>query len=300
MKRFLGIILALILIIAAVPISAYAAETTPTFNYDLSIDGQTEKTVKTGDIITVILKLQRTDANEAYPMYAMQSEIRYDSTFFELVEGGEILSPGIQSTDISARGDYREFYMNFLSFNNGETWNANTLIGSFQLRVIGTSGVSKITNEDFLVSFKDGSGSYECTANALTVIVSTDCTVHFETNGGTPIDNITAIYGEKITKPEDPQKDGKYFAGWYRDIDCTQAWDFENDTVSGNMTLYAKWSDTPVNDTDTTPGTDVDNPQTPKDGSLCWLWWLLLVIIILIIIYIIWKKRSKDKAKKNT
>ena len=29
--------------------------------------------------------------------------------------------------------------------------------------------------------------------------------------------------------------------GWYTDEACTQAWDFKEDTVQGDMTLYAKW-----------------------------------------------------------
>ncbi len=153
----------------------------------------------------------------------------------------------------------------------------------------------------YLVSLKDGSGSYACEANELTIILSTDCTVHFETNGGTKIDDVTAIYGEKLTKPTNPEKDGKYFASWHKNIDCTEEWNFETDTVSGNMTLYAKWSDTPVTEDPGTEGPGTDGPQTPEDGNLCWLWWLLLILIVLIIVVIIiWKKRSKDKAKKNT
>ncbi|HJK73074.1 MAG TPA: InlB B-repeat-containing protein, partial [Methanocorpusculum sp.] len=47
--------------------------------------------------------------------------------------------------------------------------------------------------------------------------------------------------GDKLTKPEDPVKDGYTFAGWHKDSACTQAWDF-NDGITGDMTLYAKWT----------------------------------------------------------
>ena len=50
-------------------------------------------------------------------------------------------------------------------------------------------------------------------------------------------------YGDKLTKPEDPVKDGYTFAGWHKDAACTQLWDF-TDGITGDMTLYAKW--TPV------------------------------------------------------
>ena len=48
-------------------------------------------------------------------------------------------------------------------------------------------------------------------------------------------------YGDKLTKPEDPVKDGYTFAGWYKDSACTQPWDFETG-IPGDMTLYAKWT----------------------------------------------------------
>lgn len=35
---------------------------------------------------------------------------------------------------------------------------------------------------------------------------------------------------------------GYTFAGWYKDADCTQAWDFSKDVVTADMTLYAKWA----------------------------------------------------------
>ena len=61
-------------------------------------------------------------------------------------------------------------------------------------------------------------------------------------------DGATTLYivtdlsaGDKLTKPEDPVKDGYTFAGWHKDTACTQAWDF-NDGITGSMTLYAKWT----------------------------------------------------------
>ena len=61
-------------------------------------------------------------------------------------------------------------------------------------------------------------------------------------------DGATTLYivtdlsaGDKLTKPEDPVKDGYTFAGWHKDTACTQPWDF-NDGITGSMTLYAKWT----------------------------------------------------------
>jgi len=52
----------------------------------------------------------------------------------------------------------------------------------------------------------------------------------------------TIIEGEKITEPlgTDMRQRGYSFRGWY--TDNGDLWNFASDTVSGNMTLYAKWS----------------------------------------------------------
>ncbi len=266
MKRICNVVLSIVIIIvlvSAFPTSVFAEGGTQSYQYELAADGQTEKYVRTGDIITVTLYLNRTDSTDAYAMYAMQDEIRYDSSFFEYVEGSELLASGVRTTRLDVGGGYKEVYLNFLSFGGGEQWQARKPIGSFQLRVIAESGVSKITNQDYLVSLQDGSGSYPCEANELTIIISTECKVHFETNGGNEMSDITAIYGEKLTKPTEPQREGKIFAGWYKNIDCTEAWNFDSDTVSGNMTLYARWTDIPIIGDDTEPEPpETEAPET--------------------------------------
>ena len=240
MKRIISLTLAVVLLLSfAVTVSA--TDDSRAFFFELTVDGGSEKRVQTGDIITVVFTLYRTDSEETYDMYAMQNEIRYDSTFFRLVEGNEMISDGISTTDIGLRDTFREFYMNFVSLFGGEKWNARKMVGSFQLEVIGTSGVSKITNQDYLVSTADGQDSYAATCQDVTVILTTDCTVSFETNGGTPLSDLLVQYGEHITRPEDPIREGYQLEGWYTDIDLQNPWDFEKDTVQGNMTLYAKW-----------------------------------------------------------
>ena len=67
--------------------------------------------------------------------------------------------------------------------------------------------------------------------------------VKFETNGGSAVASQTVQSGGKVQKPSNPAKSGYTFGGWYKDEACTQAWDFENDTVTGTLTLYAKWTE---------------------------------------------------------
>lgn len=326
MKKSIRFLLALAVLVSALALQSFAAE--PEFRYELTVDGKDTVEVQTGDVITVTLHLYRTDAEEPYTMYAMQDEIRYNSEFFQLVPDSALLGTNIQSTDISVLGGLREFYMNFVSFSGGAQWQPKTRVGSFQLKVLADSGVSTLTNEDFLVSLKDGSGSYKCEANTLTVILNSTCTVKYEPNGGTAVDPVTAIYGEKLTEPQAPTREGKEFAGWYRDLHLTQPWDFAADTVTGNMTLYAKWTDkAPVTPVDPTPGDDPvtpkpgDDPVTPgddpeppasgKDGCvicgrentlgalpLCALCLLILVLILLVlslVVILLTKRKPKGK-----
>lgn len=173
MKRVLAGLLTVMLFLTCVP-AALAADNSRDFFFQLSVDGSDKKEVQPGDIIQVDFNLNRTDSADAYTMYGMQNEIRYDSNFFQLVEGSALLSNGISTTDIGLRDNYREFYMNFVSLSGGETWEAKRLVGSFKLKVIATSGVSKITNQDYLVSTKDGTGEYKASCQDVTVIISTD------------------------------------------------------------------------------------------------------------------------------
>ena len=258
MKRLLACFLAAVLFLCCVP-TALAVDNSRDFFFELSVDGSSQKEVQPGDIIQVDFTLKRTDDASDYTMYGMQNEIRYDSNFFELVDGSALLSSGISTTDIGLRDSYREFYMNFVSLSGGEEWNAQRLVGSFKLKVIAASGVTKITNQDYLVSTQDGTDQYQASCQDVTIIVSTACTVKFEPNGGTEVPSQTVQYGETVERPEDPTREGYHLEGWYSDIDLQSPWDFEKDTVEGNMTLYAKW----------------EKGDAPTDGTGSGLWWLL-------------------------
>lgn len=67
------------------------------------------------------------------------------------------------------------------------------------------------------------------------------CTVAFELGGGTGTTKTLCAKGELLTPPDNPYKDGYYFAGWYKDAECTKAWNFDADKVNSDCTLYAKW-----------------------------------------------------------
>lgn len=67
-------------------------------------------------------------------------------------------------------------------------------------------------------------------------------TVKFESDGGSAVNAITVKSGEKIPEPKSPVKatlEKQYaFKGWYYQ---DKKWDFENDVVTENIVLTAKW-----------------------------------------------------------
>lgn len=70
--------------------------------------------------------------------------------------------------------------------------------------------------------------------------------VTFNAQGGTNasgeiVENQNVIYGAKIIEPNNMVKEYQIFGGWYKEAECLNLWDFDNDEVTSNMTLYAKW-----------------------------------------------------------
>ena len=73
-------------------------------------------------------------------------------------------------------------------------------------------------------------------------------TVSFDSTGGSPVDSQTINKSDRITRPENPEKDGYVFAGWYMSREYSQEFDFYNTNISSDTVLYARWVDA----TDTT------------------------------------------------
>lgn len=66
--------------------------------------------------------------------------------------------------------------------------------------------------------------------------------VTFNSNGGSEVAGLVDVEdGSKINSPVNPTKAGCPFMGWYKEVGLANAWNFESDTVTSNITLYAKW-----------------------------------------------------------
>lgn len=130
--------------------------------------------------------------------------------------------------------------------------------------------VVKNTNNS---AFGDKTAEAASTIVDVTVTAQDIFTVTFNTQGGSPVPELTNVAaGGKLAAPTPPSKIGYTFQGWYQDAPGTIAWNFSTDTVSANITLYAKWTtqSTGGDPVATTPGTTPapgSSPGTPSGGT---------------------------------
>lgn len=102
-------------------------------------------------------------------------------------------------------------------------------------------------------------------------------TVTFNSQGGSAVSSQSVEEGGKVTKPDAPTRTGYTFGGWYKEAACTNQWNFTSDTVTSNITLYAKWTangttpPTPTKYTvtfDSQGGSTVEPQSVEKDGKV--------------------------------
>ena len=95
--------------------------------------------------------------------------------------------------------------------------------------------------------------------------------VTFDTNGrGVVPQAQTVLQGETVTRPTNPTAQGYDFKGWYTEAACENEWDFDTNTVTDSMTLYAKWEAqtyTLTFDTNGGGAVDPESIQVTYDGT---------------------------------
>ena len=68
-------------------------------------------------------------------------------------------------------------------------------------------------------------------------------TITFNVNGhGAAPDAQLVKKNQQATEPSTPIAEDYTFGGWYKEAECTNAWNFISDVVTENQTLYAKWT----------------------------------------------------------
>ncbi len=155
--------------------------------------------------------------------------------------------------------------------------------------------------------------------DTITVEKLRDCTVSFDENGGSVVEDAVVQIHDLAFDPGIPYKDGFVFDGWFSDKKLTNKWDFDNDTVENDMTLYAKWSVEVIVDEEPEAEQEdkQDNGKAPNlldadkvvieeiedDGIQLWIiilicagGGLVLLAAVLVIILLLVRKRKTKKA----
>ena len=113
--------------------------------------------------------------------------------------------------------------------------------------------IFNVTREVAKLHFESGSMKFvsECTRSRY-------ATVSYYI-GPNELRTITVEKGAMLSRPSNPYRSGYTFEGWYKDDKFKTLWDFANDKVTGDITLYAKWKNNATGVT-VTPA-----PEEPED-----------------------------------
>ncbi len=154
--------------------------------------------------------------------------------------------------------------------------------------------------------------------DTITVEQLRDCKVTYEENGGSEVEDTTVQIHDPVYDPGMPYKEGYVFDGWYTDKNFTKLWNFDTDTVEGDMTLYAKWSVEVIVDEETGADSEDENEngkapnlldadavvidEVENDGIQLWLIVLicvgagLVLVAAAVVIILLIRKRKVKKA----
>lgn len=242
MKRFASFLFTATLLLA-MSITALAASSDTTLTYTLLAEDSDSIVVQTGDIVTVEYYLS---ADDAAVVSAIQDEIYYDDTFFEFVEDSNEPVYTDYATTVLKRlnGNW------YVYFNTAQTrtHQEQTLIGSFDLKVIATSGNSTVSNTNYEAYGLDNVAFGAISENLLVSIGEEQVatyTVDFLDSSNDVYTSITATAGETITMPDGPSRSGYSFSYWYVSGDTsTKYYEGDSYTVASDMTFTSKWSST--------------------------------------------------------
>lgn len=168
-----------------------------------------------GNITAISLKAYNGSSSAARKLFLCSTNATAQPSAGDIAEVSIAKSERFSNTynaDLSHAGSFSQFYI-------------------YSKEALGVSEV-KVTYSN--VSYS----SYSTTCGDPTWTVTFDNQGH-----GAQVAPITNVeHNTAITAPTAPVATGWAFGGWYKEAACTNAWDFANDKVTGNITLYAKWN----------------------------------------------------------
>ncbi len=193
--------------------STYGTLPTPTKTGYIFLGWYTEQPVGMGELITSETRVSKT---QDHTLFAHWEENRYLVTF-----------------DVSGKGQAPD--------------SQNVSQGDLLTRPVDP------TADGFIFGgwYKDA--NYETAWDFSSDIVITDLTLYakwdkitytvtFFDQGSNKV-ILTNVVGanEKVAEPGTPTKEGFSFVGWYSDAELTNKFDFNNNVINSDATIYAKW-----------------------------------------------------------
>lgn len=93
-------------------------------------------------------------------------------------------------------------------------------------------------------------------------------TVTFDSQGGGDVESQTVKEGGTAAEPAGLTRVGYILEGWYKEGTFENLWDFETDTVTEDVTLYAKWTEKNYTVTfDTNGGSEITSQTVGANGT---------------------------------
>ena len=244
MKKSISMLLVLALLLTlSATVFAASATADITLTYDLSSNGSNDVVVQPGDVITVSYKLS---ASEKCSVSVTQNEIYYDHSFFEIVAGSNKPSEGFTdyTTTLQERlSGKRYVYFNTMTTHTHDTTPAE--IGTFQLKVIATSGETTVANVNVYASDR-ANVPYGAALSDLHVSIGKaqeqKFTVTFSDGNGGTYKSMTVNAGESVTLPDGPEKSGYTFTYWSIGGDSTNYKPGDRYTPASDVTFTPNWT----------------------------------------------------------
>ncbi len=91
--------------------------------------------------------------------------------------------------------------------------------------------------------------------------------VSFDAQGGSEVSAREVTYGDTVVAPDSPTREGGVFGGWYTDSNCTNKYSFDT-PVTGETTLFAKWTELVTVKFDANGGADVATTTLLKGTAI--------------------------------
>ena len=165
-------------------------------------------------------------------LLAAPGDLQWDSDVMGKVSWGEVTYKGWGQVEEPVTGYAVQLYKDGAA--KGDPAAVNGTEHTFTIAEAGTYHFT-------VKAVVTGCGAMTARSDTLTL-----CKVTFVMGDGSG-DNDTAVQlvrkGSPVAEPQQPEKGGYDFGGWYTDAECTEAYDFDS-AVSGDITLYAKWTRT--------------------------------------------------------